>query len=419
QETAKNLVTRSIEIFDEVGQPELVAEARGDLALCYWREGAFDEARINLADALSYLPEEDILLKAMLLIRAGIVELWTQRLSEALRFYNEAEPLVERSGDNALKGAFHNEFALLFRRLGAAESRTDYLDRALIEYAAASFYFEKTGHTRYRARVENNLGFLYLTIGKFADAHEHINNARQMFVSLGDRGGVAQVDDTRARALLAEGRLTEAERFARSAVKTLERGGEQSLLTGALTTEGTVLARMGKHAKSRASLRHAIEVAETAGDLEGASRARLSIIEELAPQTSAEELVALYQSAADLLTRSQDPLAAQRLVACSSKVIEALGVSDAADPQPQELNWDGYSLKEHMRRIEKAIIERALRDSGGAVTRATRLLGMNHHQSLIAVINGRHKDLLGVRTAVRVRRRSIISKGKGRSKKNH
>src|SRR6266436_4379279 len=48
QETAKDLITQSIDLFQQLGLSERVAEARGDLALSYWREGSFDEARINL-----------------------------------------------------------------------------------------------------------------------------------------------------------------------------------------------------------------------------------------------------------------------------------------------------------------------------------------------------------------------------------
>jgi len=43
-------------------------------------------------------------------------------------------------------------------------------------------------------------------------------------------------------------------------------------------------------------LERAIEVAETAGDLEGAGRATLSIIEELGEKLPAKELVAIYCS---------------------------------------------------------------------------------------------------------------------------
>src|ERR1700752_4782495 len=48
QEKAKNLITRSIEVFEALGDTRELAEAHGDLALCYWREGAYDEARIQL-----------------------------------------------------------------------------------------------------------------------------------------------------------------------------------------------------------------------------------------------------------------------------------------------------------------------------------------------------------------------------------
>src|SRR5438128_1789775 len=55
QETAKNLITQSIVLFQHLGLSERVAEARGDLALSYWREGSFDEARITLVEALDSL----------------------------------------------------------------------------------------------------------------------------------------------------------------------------------------------------------------------------------------------------------------------------------------------------------------------------------------------------------------------------
>ena len=47
QETAKNLITNAIEVFESLKESQKVAEGRADLALCYWREGAFDEARVH------------------------------------------------------------------------------------------------------------------------------------------------------------------------------------------------------------------------------------------------------------------------------------------------------------------------------------------------------------------------------------
>lgn len=409
QELSKDFITESIRTFEAIGQTQSAAEARADLALCYWREGSFDEARINLADALSGLRNDNTDLKATLLIRSGMVEIADQRLNEALKIFDESTRLLEQSADDALKGTFHNLFALLFRRFSVADDGSEYVDRALIEYAAASFHFEQAGHTRYQASVENNLGFLYFTLGRFSDAHEHLDRARSLFLQIDDNVHLAQVNDTRARTLLAEGRLRDAEKFAQSAVKTLEKGDEQALLAEALTTNGIVQARLGRHPQARSLLQRAIEVAETAGDLEGAGRAKLSIIEELREQTSAEDLALVYQSAADLLERSQDPSAAKRLISCARQVIEALGAAEDEDAKSKEHSWEGFSFKQQILDCEKALIERALRDAGGSVTRAARLLGFHHHQSLISLINSRHKDLLKTRTAVRKRRRHIFS----------
>ena len=102
QETAKNLLTRSILTFSKLGQKQGLTEAHGDLALCYWREGSFDEARINLANALSLLSSEDNELRAALLIRSGMVEMAAQQLNKALRIFNESKPLLEGSADHRL-----------------------------------------------------------------------------------------------------------------------------------------------------------------------------------------------------------------------------------------------------------------------------------------------------------------------------
>src|SRR5256714_12199237 len=56
QETAKNILTRSIEIFEGLQDFQKVSEARRKIALCYHRERAFDEARIQLRTAVHIIP---------------------------------------------------------------------------------------------------------------------------------------------------------------------------------------------------------------------------------------------------------------------------------------------------------------------------------------------------------------------------
>src|SRR5437764_3378808 len=56
QETAKNLISESLTRFEALGEIEKVAEAQTEIAYCYWRQGAFNEARVWLREALNHLP---------------------------------------------------------------------------------------------------------------------------------------------------------------------------------------------------------------------------------------------------------------------------------------------------------------------------------------------------------------------------
>jgi two-component system response regulator HydG len=323
QETAKDLISESISIFEKLPDAMKVAEAQTELAYCYWREGAFDEARLTLREALSRLTDDDSELRAVALMRIAVVDISTQRFNDGLRVLSEAAPLFETITNQSLKGRFHVGLATILKNLGSAEKREDYTDRALVEYAAAGYHFEQAGHTSYRAAVENNLGSIFFKTGKFDEAYEHLGRARRLFTSLKDEVHSAQVDETLARALLAQGRNPEAEKVVRSAVQTLEKGGEQALLAEALTTHGVAQARLGQHTQSRRTLERAVEVAEQAGDLEGAGRAALTLIEELTVQLTESELHELYSRADQLLSRTQHAETIARLRDCARRIIEA------------------------------------------------------------------------------------------------
>lgn len=323
QETAKDMVSRSLVTFDRLQQPEKVAEAQTELAVCYWREGAFDEARVVLQDALAHIGENDDELKAVAMLRCALVEKAANRHHDAINILMNAAPRVESGANHALKGKFHGQLANLLETLGEAEGREDYRDRALLEYAAASFHFEQAGHTRYSARVESNLGFLFLAAGRFAEAHQHLDHSRRLFLRLKDDGTAAQINETRARVFLAEGRNAEAEKAARSAVHTLERGDETAYLSEALTTYGTALARLNQIQQSRSALERAIKVSRQAGADHSAGLAALTLIEELYEHLAAVEMRELYERADEWLVLSQHAQTLQRLRHAARRVLVA------------------------------------------------------------------------------------------------
>lgn len=401
QETAKNLISESIARFETLQDTERVAEAQMELGHCYWREGGLDEARVWLKEALDKLPDSTGDVRAVTLLRLAAVEGSAKRFNDALRIDIEAAPLFHKSTSHAHRGKFHNQFGFVLRNLATSEGRPDYIDQALIEYTAASFHFEQAGHRRYQACVENNLGFLFGTIKKFPEAHQHLDRAQVLFTSMKDDVHTAQVDDARAKVLLAEGRTSEAERVVRSAIKTLERGGQQSLLAEALTTHGLTLARMGRYKIARLTLQRAVEVAQNAGDVDAAGLAALLIIEELGEHIPPHDLSATYDRAADLLSRSGNRETKDRLLMSSRRVLFLVG------SLPSPPSWRGFNLYDAVVRFEARLIERALREAGGVVAHAAELLGIGR-TSLDAKLHRRHQALAHLRTPVEPRRSSLM-----------
>ncbi|HSK28797.1 MAG TPA: hypothetical protein VLA17_02445, partial [Candidatus Limnocylindria bacterium] len=156
QEFAKDLIAESARIFASIGYYEKAVEAQTDLAICYWRAGALDEANVWFQEALSRAASVEN--RVRILINKAIVEIFSNRITEALDNLGQAAPLLEQIEDHATHGRYHMQRAIAFKRRGGAEN----LDLALIENAAASFHLEQARHTRYLARVENNIGFILM-----------------------------------------------------------------------------------------------------------------------------------------------------------------------------------------------------------------------------------------------------------------
>lgn len=347
QEIAKNLISQSIAIFESTDYVKKILEAQSELAICYWREGRYDEARIILQDVLSKLTR-DSELKARAIVRSAIVEFSAARYKEAERILTEAAPLFEKVNSHLVKGTYHNQLAIIYQAFTEAGQR-EYLDRTFIEYEAASFHFEEAEHKLYQANVENNLGYIYFLAQRFKEAHRHLDHARRLMASLKNRVHVARVDETRARVFLAQKKNVEAEKVAKAAVTVLEESGHHSLAE-ALITHGRALARLGHYSHARFVLLRAIEMSEEAGAMERAGEAALAIIKEIGAKL--EEVQSL-----------------------SAKL----------------------PLVKEIRRYEHDLIKQALISAGGRVTRAAHLL-QTTHQHLAYVIESRHKDLLKVRS---------------------
>lgn len=409
QEIAKDLISESSALFEKLELGEKVAETQVDLGICYWREGALDEARITFDAALSTVGDLESPQRLRALLNKALVEEVSSRSQEALRILTEAEPLFEVSKNHALKGKFHNEFATVLKNAGLAERREDYIDRSLMQYTAASVELEQAGHERFLAGVENNLGFLFAHLGKFEEAHAHLDRASSIANHLNDKGYGALFEDTRARAFLGQGLLDKAEKAASSAVRGFREGDEQSQLGAALTTNAIILARSGRHDDALSMLNEAVSIAAQGGDPETGGLASITIVEELSSTLSPVELLSHYQNAESALRNSEHAAIRFRLGECARTLLTN-GASTSATPSarlaPAGISHD-TSLEEQVLSYEGELIRHALQASDGSVTRAARLLGVTH-QGLAFILNGRQKNLLSSRKPAKPRRRSII-----------
>jgi tetratricopeptide (TPR) repeat protein len=403
QEKAKDLLTEALRIFQAHDRATKVAEAQYELGICYWRVGAYDEARLVMREALKPLTDADVELKAKIQIRRTIVEACENRFSEALSILKEAEPVFASAGD-ALKGRWHGQMALVLIRLAGVEGNAEYADRAIIEFTAAVYHYELAGHERYCALNLNNLAMTLYKLGRYTDAHEHLDRAQLIFTRLKDPGNLAQVDETRARILVAEKKYREADRIIADVIKTFEKGGESAYLADALTVQGIAWARLGGYESSINILRRAADVAEAVGALASAGLAALTLIEEHgARRLSPPEASKVYLRADRLLKSTQDAEDIERLRACARIVLRRLS--------GMRLRDKGFTFYGAIHDFEASLIEQALEEMEGSVTGAANLLGLKH-QTLITMLKTRHTGLQKKRTPPEKRRRSIIRKPK-------
>lgn len=315
QKSAEGLLSGSIAIFEQLGERIRVAEARIELACCYFWQGLFDLSRASLRSSLELIPKEEKELLSVALIRLALVEHHAGRLHDALGLLNQAQPLVLEARP-WIKGRFHLEFATTLKDLGLAEHQARYFDRSEGHYEEALIEFDKLGNQRYSAIVENNLGHLLLSIRRFDQAESHLKRASSLFEQFGDQVRRAQVDETIAQLYLGSEQYEPAERSIKLAVSTLEGSGEEALLAEALTTQGLILCRLGHRHEAKPIIERARRVAERCGDREGAGRALLIMIEEMCDQLADDERREIGAQANQLLANSQQAATRERLRKC-------------------------------------------------------------------------------------------------------
>lgn len=246
-------------------------------------------------------------------------------------------------------------------------------------------------------------------VRRYSEAHENLDRAQEIFEKHQDTGNLAQVNETRARVLVAEHRYEEANPVISGVINIFEKGGENALLADALSIQGVVWARLGIYESSIHILHRAIAVAQDSGAFPNAGQAALTLIEEHgASRLSETELYTIYRRADNILKDTQDIEDITRLRSCARIVTRRLAGA--------RLSAKDFSLPKAVLAFEAKFIREALKLEKGSISRAAKRLGVRH-QTLTHLLETRHRDLLNLRTPAKPRPRRMLRQAQKRERK--
>jgi TolB-like protein/predicted negative regulator of RcsB-dependent stress response len=327
QKHAEALLSGAIGMFEHLGAKRAAAEAKIELALSYYRQGMFDLASKTLQRVIQGLKMDDDDLRSLALVRLAVVERHAGHVADSQSSLSAASIIIHQSGP-LVTGRYHHELAAVLKDAAIVENRWEYAEAIQRHFAQAHYEFEAIGHLRYTAVVKNNHGYFLLDLKRFAEAEIHLLHAHELFQRLGDKVRKAQVDDCLAKLYMETDRLDLAESALERAIMSLETDDEEALLAEALTTKGRLFCKLGRHLEGREILDGAWRIAERCGDIEGAGRALLTLVEETHKKMDQAERNRMASRVRELLRNTQQGSTRARLFKC----LNTLGLQKAPSP---------------------------------------------------------------------------------------
>jgi len=303
---SSNVLSSSIAFFEHLALTARAAEARVELARCYFRQGLFDIAREALGLVLAALPPEETELRSFALVLLAAVERDAGCLDDSLRTLKEVKP--DYSSGELVTGRYHHEMATTLKELANSSPGDTSAALARRSFTEALDEFESIGNHRNVAAAKNNLGYLLLNLGEFADSERCLKGALNLFHSFHDHVRVAQVSETLAKLYLMTGQYDLAFALIEKAVTTLESSDGEALLTEALTTKAIIVGRLGGSEDAKRIFEGAYRVAERCGDSEGMARALVTLLEEITSHLTETEVTETIGRLKVLVLPYQSPL---------------------------------------------------------------------------------------------------------------
>jgi tetratricopeptide (TPR) repeat protein len=243
---AKDLLTSAVELFQAEGDRSKAAEANIALAVAYWFAGEVVECNTILSSIEEEFAEDRdySILLSVKLNRIGCLN-WLGEFDKAIEIIESIHSWVELCPDLKLLAQFHNQAGIIFRKVHLYERSIRHLHRAIEISRTFKNY-------RFQGLSMNCLAMTYREIGDYASAHIYVKEAILVFESVGDKGWIPHVLDSRALILLDEERVDEALETIDRAISLFSGGEDYSGLTEAMFTKCRCLLRLRREPEAYA-----------------------------------------------------------------------------------------------------------------------------------------------------------------------
>jgi class 3 adenylate cyclase/tetratricopeptide (TPR) repeat protein len=196
--------------------------------------------------------------RARLFVWCAMVRADQHRLDEAVDWCRRAIDEAERAGARDVLAHAYHVLDWAYLGLGRPEEA--------VYGARAIAIHEELGDLDRLSAALNNLGVRAYMDGRWAEALELIERARQASETVGDRARASYAAMNIADYLLDQGRLEEAEPILRDILRIWRAAGSEIDVAEAASLLGRLETRAGRFAQARALLEEARELSEREGD---------------------------------------------------------------------------------------------------------------------------------------------------------
>lgn len=242
-EESKDLLSRAVRLLP-VG--DLQERGKLWLATAYWATGEEKEAHALLGGVGP--TSNDV----RFLVGLNSSIFGSSKVRDALASLKNVETLIDSVSD-----LYRAKF---FLQRGWLRRRLNQIDSAIIDYEAARILFESSDAPRYFAVATNNVAGLLIDADRFDDAHDAVDSAIKILSN--DPLYFGQFHDQKAQVFIAQGKNTEAERYAARAVALLITTDHKSVLAECLITHAKALRGLGRYVHALGHLEQARAIAE-------------------------------------------------------------------------------------------------------------------------------------------------------------